>query len=887
MEVGRPPDELKGSTTGSPSPPFNVSRSSTFRHVDNSPEDGAEEASNPLPPEGVLNDQLYRRLDEGIAATLAQSHRWDRRSVGRKPNDKGGHSHGSIFEKYRENLLLDTTGVDSARTPAVNPIGEDGGENEQKSMSGRRFSGDAEGGASAFSRSPVTANIHSLLLSDAEAFIGFTMSHPPNQQLLQVRVLELFQVWLSNPEVMLDVDVLLQEAKKRLGVEPVPHQPWSSALQDKVPQPLSAEETHLGDSKSTPPVKAASPLLTGDASETKERTRVNVVRQGLVETSSLKRKSVAADGDAPISTGDLAKAATDPPRPASVSHRGRTGSTSARKGDSDPVVEEKGASYDEIPRFYFPLGRPTTKEKVLTGPMYPHHLNPQLKAPDDVALVVPGESPRSSGVNGVSLEIATSQKKSNDPSETSSLTHSKISSMSTLRFADDRHVRSHIRKEFSRLGGGSKHGKSKNNSSSSSSRRANATSPKEAQRRSHFIQCIQRICTQCFGVPRYFSFIIIGLIQAQLVSTGKYPNLTGSLKGGLHFISPQCYSVITGEHVQSFYDQYLKNKDTLRRTFDLLILSSRLTKGEEVQSVTDLSTLRAHILGEDFKIYLLTLLCHHPGLLFLRNTPEFQSKYMETVIFRIFYEVDRFDLGRISFVEFCTSPLLDAFRQVDASDDINSILHFFSYEHFYVLYCRFWELDEDRDMLLSPNDLMGYSPEGTMNPLVIERVFAGAGRELRSGVKNRIGYEDFVWFCLSEEDKQHPTSIRYWFKILDLDADGVLSMYELKVFYDATAAKVVQLMQENELPFDTVLRQVYDMLRCNEFRPLKMSDLVAEPAGAYVALNMLTSIIKFLQFEFKDPFVMHQERLSGGMEQSRWDRFARAEYDRMSQEGDG
>jgi len=32
-----------------------------------------------------------------------------------------------------------------------------------------------------------------------------------------------------------------------------------------------------------------------------------------------------------------------------------------------------------------------------------------------------------------------------------------------------------------------------------------------------------------------------------------------------------------------------------------------------------------------------------------------------------------------------------------------------------------------------------------------------------------MGYEDFVWFMLSEEDKTTFRSLQYWFSIIDLD----------------------------------------------------------------------------------------------------------------------
>ncbi len=39
-----------------------------------------------------------------------------------------------------------------------------------------------------------------------------------------------------------------------------------------------------------------------------------------------------------------------------------------------------------------------------------------------------------------------------------------------------------------------------------------------------------------------------------------------------------------------------------------------------------------------------------------------------------------------------------------------------------------------------------------------------APRKFTSGVPGKMGYEDFVWFILSEEDKTTDTALEYWFK---------------------------------------------------------------------------------------------------------------------------
>lgn len=58
--------------------------------------------------------------------------------------------------------------------------------------------------------------------------------------------------------------------------------------------------------------------------------------------------------------------------------------------------------------------------------------------------------------------------------------------------------------------------------------------------------------------------------------------------------------------------------------------------------------------------------------------------------------------------------------------DINQLTEFFSYEHFYVIYCKFWELDTDHDLLIDPQDLArhndhGERARGTHGPVLAPR----------------------------------------------------------------------------------------------------------------------------------------------------------------------
>ena len=95
---------------------------------------------------------------------------------------------------------------------------------------------------------------------------------------------------------------------------------------------------------------------------------------------------------------------------------------------------------------------------------------------------------------------------------------------------------------------------------------------------------------------------------------------------------------------------------------------------------------------------------------------------------------------------------------MDENDDINAVHDFFSYEHFS---CSIASLgaDSDRDFKLSRDDLLRYGGH-CLTRRAVDRVFAQAGRPFLEKEPGKMGYEDFCFFMLAEEDKSSPESIR-------------------------------------------------------------------------------------------------------------------------------
>ncbi|KAG1353957.1 serine/threonine protein phosphatase 2A regulatory subunit B''beta [Cocos nucifera] len=315
---------------------------------------------------------------------------------------------------------------------------------------------------------------------------------------------------------------------------------------------------------------------------------------------------------------------------------------------------------------------------------------------------------------------------------------------------------------------------------------------------------------------------------------------------------------------------------------DYWVNSNRMTRDIATQIFTILKQPdRKYLTQEDFKPVLRELLASHPGLEFLQGTPEFQERYAETVIYRIFYYVNRSGNGQLTLRELKRGNLIAAMQHADEEEDINKVLRYFSYEHFYVIYCKFWELDTDHDFLIDKENLVRYGNHA-LTYRIVDRIFSQIPRKFTSMVEGKMGYEDFVYFMLSEEDKSSEPSLEYWFKCIDLDGNGILTPNEMQFFYEEQLHRMECMAQEPVL-FEDILCQMIDMIAPENESYFTLRDLKGNKLSGNV-FNILFNLNKFMAFETRDPFLIRQEREEPTL--TEWDRFAHREYIRLSVEED-
>ncbi len=206
------------------------------------------------------------------------------------------------------------------------------------------------------------------------------------------------------------------------------------------------------------------------------------------------------------------------------------------------------------------------------------------------------------------------------------------------------------------------------------------------------------------------------------------------------------------------------------------------------------------------------------------------------------------------------------------------IRRYFSYEHYYVIYCRFWELDADHDYLIKKEDFARYEGYALSNK-TIDRIFSQIPKKFISG--SLMNYEDFVWFMLSEEDKTTLRSVNYWFKVLDLDENGVVGPYEMQYFYEEQIQRI-ECYNHEPILFNDILCQMNDMICPQKEGNYTIDDLRKLPSLVGLFFNSLFNLNKLICFEQRDMYAEKHE-IAEFPDYSDWDRFAKSEYARLDE----
>uniref|UniRef100_A0A8B9CJS0 EF-hand domain-containing protein n=1 Tax=Anser brachyrhynchus TaxID=132585 RepID=A0A8B9CJS0_9AVES len=286
-----------------------------------------------------------------------------------------------------------------------------------------------------------------------------------------------------------------------------------------------------------------------------------------------------------------------------------------------------------------------------------------------------------------------------------------------------------------------------------------------------------------------------------------------------------------------------------------------------------------YLVQEDFIPFLQDVVNSHPGLSFLKEASEFHSRYITTVIQRIFYTVNRSWSGKITCNELRKSNFLQNVALLEEEADINQLTEYFSYEHFYVIYCKFWELDTDHDLYIDRKDLARHNDHGSVSCLMISCGIRECSRKSSFESVTSVAFKTSTInsFCVNSSLLLLNSSIEYWFRCMDLDGDGVLSMYELEYFYEEQCQKLDNMAIE-PLPFEDCLCQMLDLVKPQYEGKITLHDL-KRCKLTNVFFDTFFNTEKYLDREERDQFSMLRDGEGESQELSDWEKYAAEEYD--------
>jgi Ca2+-binding EF-hand superfamily protein len=140
---------------------------------------------------------------------------------------------------------------------------------------------------------------------------------------------------------------------------------------------------------------------------------------------------------------------------------------------------------------------------------------------------------------------------------------------------------------------------------------------------------------------------------------------------------------------------------------------------------------------------------------------------------------------------------MNILNELDERQDIDTAEHF-SYNQFYVLYVKFLFLDADQDFRLTKSDLRNFSDADCLTKRMIDRIFAvnleSSARKGNTEMPQTMSFRDWVVFAKAKiGGTACGATVEYWYRVMDLDYDGFVSLADFHVFYLDTVVVLIQV----------------------------------------------------------------------------------------------
>lgn len=248
---------------------------------------------------------------------------------------------------------------------------------------------------------------------------------------------------------------------------------------------------------------------------------------------------------------------------------------------------------------------------------------------------------------------------------------------------------------------------------------------------------------------------------------------------------------------------------------------------------------------------------------------EFYTYYMYTAVRKFFFVLDPKQLGYISVSKLAHSKVFGEFNRMrhqptkqesgyregeGAREGAPPRLQFpawFSVDSAMEVYSEYVDLDQDHNGMLSKKEFLRYNG-GSLTEVFVDRVFQ-ENRMYESADTGELemDFKTFIDFVLASRTKHKREGLRYFWRMLDINREGFLTVFTLNYFFRAVKEKMEKMGSEALNARDIVANEIFDMIDPAEPLKITMEDARrSQCAGALI--SMLTDVKGFWQYDNRE-----------------------------------
>lgn len=245
-----------------------------------------------------------------------------------------------------------------------------------------------------------------------------------------------------------------------------------------------------------------------------------------------------------------------------------------------------------------------------------------------------------------------------------------------------------------------------------------------------------------------------------------------------------------------------------------------------------------------------------PSFVPLQNVHESMYPFITiTAVKRFMFFLDPHKTRRVNIKKLVQSPMMRDFLELRTKTQLPAS-NWFSYANVRMVYSQYLDLDSEKRGTLCQEDLRRFTgiPKGSiqLTPAIVSRIF----EENISYQPPEMDYKAFLDLVLALENRQTFQSIRYFFRLLDIEGTGRLTSMSIMFFY-TDICKCLRAWYDTP-PLKEVTGEIYDMASAMDPAGLTLDELLRSGQGGTIT-EILTDPSAFWRYDNREALMQRQD----------------------------